>query len=544
MRFEWCGASIAEWLGRLAGADAAAPRGTSGPRLPPTPLKTRGNDGAEAYQQIAEVLVRADDFPAARQAMVRIPSEMRHSQVLQRGWRCAAVRGEADAAEATLAEAIALGTSFSNTYDADFTRDRVARGAAGGGRRYGGRRDRRTDRWAGTAPRRVAGDRTRLWRAGGIRSAGASASRGGRGFRQDRGASASRWQYEPSANWSGRGRTCRPASSPGPFWPGNPATDEESREVERRVEAAASPALAFGAGLASRPGTSRRQPHERGRRIRRGGRGERSLGRGGRGQRGRRRRRGMMRTQPTKTDARILQVPGAGLPSRAFSDRLLPWKLYRRKTMKLAVGGSAAWSCCWPWAWRRLGPRERTLRQVRPLHAAPSVDLWDMKRPDNTPPEGFTALFNGKDLTGWQGLRDAAAAGEAERRRAGRRRRRRPNDRSICRTGRSRTASSSTTARATACRRQGLRQLRAVRRLEDRAEGRQRHLPARQPAGADLGLGQPRRQPAARTRGKRLRRAVEQPRGQHGKSRSKKADKPVGEWNTFHIIMNGDKVTV
>lgn len=25
-------------------------------------------------------------------------------------------------------------------------------------------------------------------------------------------------------------------------------------------------------------------------------------------------------------------------------------------------------------------------------------------RPDNTPPPGFTALFNGKDLTGWQGL--------------------------------------------------------------------------------------------------------------------------------------------
>jgi hypothetical protein len=26
------------------------------------------------------------------------------------------------------------------------------------------------------------------------------------------------------------------------------------------------------------------------------------------------------------------------------------------------------------------------------------------RRPDNTPPEGFTALFNGKDLTGWKGL--------------------------------------------------------------------------------------------------------------------------------------------
>jgi hypothetical protein len=28
----------------------------------------------------------------------------------------------------------------------------------------------------------------------------------------------------------------------------------------------------------------------------------------------------------------------------------------------------------------------------------------DAKHPDNTPPEGFTALFNGKDLTGWKGL--------------------------------------------------------------------------------------------------------------------------------------------
>ena len=28
------------------------------------------------------------------------------------------------------------------------------------------------------------------------------------------------------------------------------------------------------------------------------------------------------------------------------------------------------------------------------------------KRPDNTPPEGFVALFNGKDLTGWKGLLD------------------------------------------------------------------------------------------------------------------------------------------
>jgi hypothetical protein len=34
------------------------------------------------------------------------------------------------------------------------------------------------------------------------------------------------------------------------------------------------------------------------------------------------------------------------------------------------------------------------------------------------------------------------------------------------------------------------------------------------------------------------------PKGSKGKQPLKKADKPVGEWNTFHIIMKGDKVTV
>ena len=34
------------------------------------------------------------------------------------------------------------------------------------------------------------------------------------------------------------------------------------------------------------------------------------------------------------------------------------------------------------------------------------------------------------------------------------------------------------------------------------------------------------------------------PKGSKGKQPSKKADKPVGEWNTFHITMRGDKVTV
>jgi hypothetical protein len=34
------------------------------------------------------------------------------------------------------------------------------------------------------------------------------------------------------------------------------------------------------------------------------------------------------------------------------------------------------------------------------------------------------------------------------------------------------------------------------------------------------------------------------PKGSKGKVPLKKADRPVGEWNTFHIIMKGDRVTV
>jgi hypothetical protein len=34
------------------------------------------------------------------------------------------------------------------------------------------------------------------------------------------------------------------------------------------------------------------------------------------------------------------------------------------------------------------------------------------------------------------------------------------------------------------------------------------------------------------------------PKGSKGKQPSKNADKPIGEWNTFHIIMKGEKVTV
>ena len=44
--------------------------------------------------------------------------------------------------------------------------------------------------------------------------------------------------------------------------------------------------------------------------------------------------------------------------------------------------------------------------------------------------------------------------------------------------------------------------------------------------------------------GQGFRRPVEQPQGSPGQKPLVKADNPTGEWNTFHIIMKGDKVTV
>ena len=140
-------------------------------------------------------------------------------------------------------------------------------------------------------------------------------------------------------------------------------------------------------------------------------------------------------------------------------------------------------------------------------------------RPDNTPPEGFTALFNGKDLTGWKGLpvaekldnpiKRAEAPPEllAKAQKAADERMRAHwavKDGVLVFDGK---GDSLATARR-------LRRLRAVRRLEDREGRRQRHLPPRHAAGADLGPRPPDR------RRRRLRRAVEQPEEPEGPRRS------------------------
>ena len=61
---------------------------------------------------------------------------------------------------------------------------------------------------------------------------------------------------------------------------------------------------------------------------------------------------------------------------------------------------------------------------------------------------------------------------------------------------------------------------------------RQRHLPARHAAGADLGSAQQRLGSGGSTTTRRTR------------ASRVKADNPIGEWNTFYIKMVGERVTV
>ena len=53
------------------------------------------------------------------------------------------------------------------------------------------------------------------------------------------------------------------------------------------------------------------------------------------------------------------------------------------------------------------------------LLPSPAFAADDAKRPDNTPPEGYVALFNGKDLGGWKGLPKAPLDNPLKRRAAG-----------------------------------------------------------------------------------------------------------------------------
>jgi len=161
---------------------------------------------------------------------------------------------------------------------------------------------------------------------------------------------------------------------------------------------------------------------------------------------------------------------------------------------------------------------------------------------DNTPPEGFTALFNGKDLTNWQGLvpvneraklnPDELAASQKE-----------ANEKYL----------PHWTVKDGVIEYDGkgnnLQTAKDYGNFELYVDWK---IPPKGDSGIYL-RGNPQVQiwdsdtladNLAEDRGKGSGGLWNNPKGSPGKQPLVKADKPIGEWNTFHIIMVGDKVTV
>jgi hypothetical protein len=161
---------------------------------------------------------------------------------------------------------------------------------------------------------------------------------------------------------------------------------------------------------------------------------------------------------------------------------------------------------------------------------------------DNMPSPGFTALFNGKDLTNWQGLVELPE--------------------------RSKLSPEQLEARQKEANEKYLPHW-TVRNGVLHYDGKGQSLQSAKDYGnfelyvdwkikekGDSGIylrGNPQvqiwdsdhlRDDLAADRGTGSGGLWNNPPGSKGKTPSKKADRPIGEWNTFHIIMKGDLVTV
>ncbi len=162
----------------------------------------------------------------------------------------------------------------------------------------------------------------------------------------------------------------------------------------------------------------------------------------------------------------------------------------------------------------------------------------------DAPPPGFTALFNGKDLAGWWGLstedpRKWMALPPAELKKK--------HDASLkdiakhWRVENGELVNDGHGLYLTTDKDFGDFEL--LDRLQDRGQGRQRHLPQGNAAGADLGLHQGRRQvgPGADKGSGGL---WNNSAGAPGKDPLVLADKPFGQWNQFRIIQCGSRTWV
>jgi hypothetical protein len=176
------------------------------------------------------------------------------------------------------------------------------------------------------------------------------------------------------------------------------------------------------------------------------------------------------------------------------------------------------------------------------LGALVSASAAADEKKDNTPPEGFTALFNGKDLTNWQGLVELPQRANlnpeqlAEKQKAA-------NEKYL----------PHWTVKDGALEYDGKGQ--SLQTAKDYGNF-ELYVDWKIPPKGDSGIylrGNPQVQiwdsehladNLAEDRGKGSGGLWNNPKGSPGKQPLKNADKPIGEWNTFHIVMKGDKATV
>ena len=153
----------------------------------------------------------------------------------------------------------------------------------------------------------------------------------------------------------------------------------------------------------------------------------------------------------------------------------------------------------------------------------------DKARKDNTPPEGFTALFNGKDLTGWQGLIELPKRDKMS-----------PEERAKAQKEANEKYLPHWTIQDGVLHYDGKGQ--SLQTVKDYGDFE---------LYVDWKIG-PKGDSGIYLRGNPQVQIWDNPvcsgglfnNKNHPSKPLKVADKPVGQWNTFHIIMKGDRVTV
>lgn len=186
--------------------------------------------------------------------------------------------------------------------------------------------------------------------------------------------------------------------------------------------------------------------------------------------------------------------------------------------------------------------RGLTLAALAALALVAGTTAADKKAKDNTPPEGFTALFNGKDLSNWQGAiridkRLALKGDELAKAQKEADEKILPHwtvkDGVLINDGQGYNLA--TVKDFADC------ELYVDWKIEPQGDSGiyLRGEPQVQIWDSDALTGN-----LAADKGKGSGGLWNNPKGAKGKEPSKKADHPPGEWNTFHIVMKGKDVTV